>query len=168
MNNGRDNMMQSRNNEITRKRTKEFLLGWIWGVLLIIEWSLSFFFHSSDVIDILYWTGWIIFAMAMVLVFMPIIIFPRKGGIPKGKSFTETTILVDTGIYGIVRHPQYLGGGLFMLSFILIAQHWLIALFGISAMILLYINTIQEDRFLIEKFGADYERYMKEIGRAHV
>jgi len=54
--------------------------------------------------------GWIVWAFGMVLVIAPIVLFPRCGGVPKGKSFVNTTQLVDTGIYAIVRHPQYLGG----------------------------------------------------------
>ena len=37
---------------------------------------------------------------------LPIITFRRKGGVAKGESYIKTTVLVDTGIYAIVRHPQ--------------------------------------------------------------
>ena len=49
--------------------------------------------------------GWIVWAIGMILVMMPIVMFPRRGGIGKRKSFVNTTRLVDTGIYAIVRHP---------------------------------------------------------------
>jgi len=50
--------------------------------------------------------GWVVWGLGMVLVVAPIVMFPRRGGVPKGKSFISTTRLVDTGIYTIVRHPQ--------------------------------------------------------------
>ena len=58
----------------------------------------------------LFIVGWVIWAFGMVLVMAPIVVFPRRGGVPKGRSFVNTTRLVDTGIYSLVRHPQYLGG----------------------------------------------------------
>ncbi len=54
--------------------------------------------------------GGIVWAFGMVLVMAPIVMFPRHGGVPKGHRFVETTRLVDRGIYGVVRHPQYPGG----------------------------------------------------------
>ena len=54
--------------------------------------------------------GWLVWAAGMVLVMAPIVMFPRRGGVSRGKSFVHTTQLVDTGIYAVVRHPQYLGG----------------------------------------------------------
>ncbi|MFX1514612.1 MAG: methyltransferase family protein, partial [Promethearchaeota archaeon] len=99
---------------------------------------------------------------------MPFIVFPRKGGVPEGKSMIHTTILVDTGIYSVIRHPQYLGGAIIMFSLILFSQHWLVAAIGITAIVLLYITTIQEDKFLIKKFGVSYEDYMKCVPRWNI
>ena len=65
---------------------------------------------NYSLIQVLFYLGWVIWALGMVLVMAPIIIFPRRGGVAKGKSFVHTTRLVDTGIYAVVRHPQYLGG----------------------------------------------------------
>jgi protein-S-isoprenylcysteine O-methyltransferase Ste14 len=31
---------------------------------------------------------------------------PQEGGVAKGEGYIKTTVLVDTGIYAIVRHPQ--------------------------------------------------------------
>ena len=39
--------------------------------------------------------GWIVWIFGMVLVMAPLLLFPRRGGVPKGKSFVNTTRLVD-------------------------------------------------------------------------
>jgi len=44
-----------------------------------------------------------------------------KGGVAKGKSYIETTRLVDSSLYAIVRHPQYVAGMLFNLAMMLVA-----------------------------------------------
>ena len=158
-------MVNEIKNENVPDRKLECFIAWIWGVLLVGEWILSFFFIGSRMNQFIHWLGWGIFLLAFILVFMPIIIFPKKGNVPKGKNFTETTTLVDTGIYSIVRHPQYLGGGLFNLAFILISQHWVLALLGIPGMVIGYLSTIQEDKFLVKKFGQEYEKYKQKVPR---
>jgi protein-S-isoprenylcysteine O-methyltransferase Ste14 len=86
-----------------------------------------------------------------------------KGGVPKGQSYMKTTVLVEDGLYGIVRHPQYLAGILLNLALILISQHWLIAVLGFPAMILMYIDLKKADQLAIEKFGDAYREYMDRV-----
>ncbi len=43
----------------------------------------------------------------LVFGWLPVIEFRKRGGVKRGKSYINTTQLVDTGIYSIVRHPQY-------------------------------------------------------------
>ena len=54
---------------------------------------------------VLFVVGWVVWAFGMVLVMAPIVMFPRRGGVAKGKSFVNTTRLVNSGIYAVVRHP---------------------------------------------------------------
>ena len=108
--------------------------------------------------------GWIVWAVGMILVMAPIIMFPRRGGVPKGKSFVHTTQLVDTGIYAIVRHPQYLGGILaIFIATPLLYPHWLFVVLGILGIAILYWSTKEEEKRLIARFGGDYQAYMKRV-----
>ena len=94
----------------------------------------------------------------------PIVMFPRRGGVPKGKSFVNTTRVVSTGIYAVVRHPQYTGGiySIFLTT-LLWYPHWLFALLGAIGVILIYLSTRQEDKHLIEKFGDEYLDYKNRV-----
>jgi len=113
--------------------------------------------------------GWIVWAFGMVLVMAPIIMFPRRGGVARGKSFVHTTKLVDTGIYAVVRHPQYLGGilALFLANFLLY-PHWLFVVLGIPGVAIVYFSTGAEEKRLIERFGDDYLAYMKRVPRMNI
>lgn len=113
--------------------------------------------------------GWVVWAAGMVLVMAPIIMFPRRGGVAKGKSFVHTTRLVDTGIYSVVRHPQYLGGilALFLTTFLLF-PHWLFVVLGIPGIAVLYFSTTMEEKRLIEQFGNEYVDYMKRVPRVNI
>ena len=108
--------------------------------------------------------GCVTLVFGMVLVMAPIVIFPIRGGVAKGKSFVNTTRLVNTGIYAVVRHPQYTGGiyACFVTT-LLWYPHWLFAVLGIIGAILIYLSTKEEDKRLIEKFGNDYVAYMERV-----
>ena len=124
---------------------------------------------NPDHINVLGYLGWIIWAFGMVLVMAPIIMFPRRGGVAKGKSFVHTTRLVDTGIYTVVRHPQYLGGILaIFLTTPLLYQHWLFVVLGIPGTILVYLGARREDKDMIEKFGDEYKHYVQKVPRMDI
>jgi protein-S-isoprenylcysteine O-methyltransferase Ste14 len=113
--------------------------------------------------------GFIIWTFGMVLVMAPIVMFPRRGDVPKGKSFVSTTRIVDTGIYALVRHPQYTGGiyAIFITTFLLY-PHWLFAIFGILGIVVIVLGIKEEDKKLIKKFGDDYVSYMKRVPRMNI
>ncbi len=113
--------------------------------------------------------GWIVWAIGMALVMAPIIMFPRRGGVAKGKSFVNTTKLVDTGIYAVVRHPQYLGGILAVfLATLLLYPHWLFVVLGIPGVAILYLSTMAEEKRLIKRSGEDYKVYIKRVPRINL
>jgi protein-S-isoprenylcysteine O-methyltransferase Ste14/ubiquinone/menaquinone biosynthesis C-methylase UbiE len=113
--------------------------------------------------------GWIVWGIGMALIMAPIIMFPRHGGVPKGKSFVHTTKLVETGIYAVVRHPQYLGGILsIFITTLLWYPHWLFAVLGITGALVVYWSTLDEDKRLIEHYCATYIDYMRRVPRMNI
>ena len=113
--------------------------------------------------------GAVVWIFGMVLVMAPIIIFPRRGGVPKGKSFVNTTRLVDTGIYAVVRHPQYTGGvyAIFVTTLFLF-PHWLFLMLGAIGTVVVYLNCREEDQRLIRQFGDEYVEYMKRVPQMNI
>jgi protein-S-isoprenylcysteine O-methyltransferase Ste14 len=74
-----------------------------------------------------------------------------------------TTVLVESGPYGIVRHPQFLGVTLMACAAILVSQHWFFVLTG-APLIASMSTWIQEaEKHLLAKFGDDYRRYMEKV-----
>ncbi|MBN1687257.1 MAG: isoprenylcysteine carboxylmethyltransferase family protein [Spirochaetales bacterium] len=109
-------------------------------------------------------SGCVVWVFGMVLVMAPMVMFPRRGGVPKKKSYVHTTALVTSGIYAVIRHPQYTGGvySIFLTTF-LWYPHWLFAVLGVLGIAVVYISCREEDRNLISKFGSDYTEYMKKV-----
>jgi protein-S-isoprenylcysteine O-methyltransferase Ste14 len=127
-------------------------------------------FLLSDVsqIEILAYIGVGLYVVSgLVFGWLPVIEFRKKGRVRKGKSYIHTTQLVDTGIYSIVRHPQYVTFILWAIAGVLLFQHWIIILLGIPIAPLTYIDLIRADKDAIEKFGDDYKAYMKKVPRAN-
>jgi protein-S-isoprenylcysteine O-methyltransferase Ste14 len=98
---------------------------------------------------------------------LPVIEFRKKGEVKKGKSYIHTTKLVDTGIYSIVRHPQYITWMWWAVAGMFLFQHWIAVCLGIPIIPLTYIDLINADKDGIKKFGEDYKRYMQKVPRVN-
>ena len=124
----------------------------------------------SDVsqIEILAYVGVGLYVFSgVVFGWLPVIEFRKKGRVKKGRSYIHTTKLVDTGIYSIVRHPQFVTFILWAIAGMLLFQHWVIIILGIPIVPLTYIDLIRADKDAIEKFGDDYKAYMKRVPRVN-
>jgi protein-S-isoprenylcysteine O-methyltransferase Ste14 len=88
-----------------------------------------------------------------------------------GKNITDTVVtrrehtLVTSGPYRWVRHPFYIVVGLFFLANALAAANWFLLLTGGLVLALLVARTRKEEEKLIERFGDDYRKYMRQTGR---
>ena len=138
-------------------------------ILFISQIIVGIYFLSEVAqIQILAYTGVGLYAVSgLVFGCLPVIEFRKKGGVEKGKSYIHTTQLVDTGIYSIVRHPQYVTFILWAIAGMFLFQHWIIILLGISIVPLTYIDLIRADNNAIEKLGDDYRAYMKRVPRTN-
>jgi len=102
--------------------------------------------------------------LGMIFVVYPIAYFKRKGNVDKGKAYVHTNKVVNTGLYSIVRHVQYTGGILsIFVATPFLYPHWIFIILGIPGIFLIYLGTKREDRFLIEKFGAEYKEYKDKV-----
>ena len=133
------------------------------SIAIVVQYVLAFFVFRLRGEPILQWIGWGIWLLSAYLGIAPIFVLRRRGEVAAGKSYVHTTRLVDTNIYGVVRHPQYLAGICLSLAMIFMAQHWVIALLGILSIVMFAIDAKEADRQGIEKFGTAYQAYMKRV-----
>jgi protein-S-isoprenylcysteine O-methyltransferase Ste14 len=144
------------------------LLAWIWSVLLLLQMGLAFFVFNEPGLLGFKVAGWVIWVLGTVFALVPILTLRTRGRVPEGKSYMETTALVDTGIYAIVRHPQGGTAGILLnLALPLIGQHWLLMVLAAVGIVLIYIDTFRADKACIEKFGEEYVRYMQRVPRVN-
>jgi protein-S-isoprenylcysteine O-methyltransferase Ste14 len=107
--------------------------------------------------DSLRWFGVILYAAGGILRIWPVFVLGRRFSglvaIQSGHS------LVTTGIYGIIRHPSYLGALVFMLGGALVFRSGLGILLAAILLVPLVARIASEEKLLQSQFGAEYDAY---------
>ena len=139
---------------------------WIsWSILLVAQIVLCILFYNWADMKALTYIGYAVIVVGFIIGSKGVNTLKEKGKAPKGKSWIETTTLVDSGIYGTVRHPQYLSWILISIAMMFISQYWVVIIVGIAASVTIYMQARQDDQQQTEKFGEEYRRYMERVPR---
>jgi protein-S-isoprenylcysteine O-methyltransferase Ste14 len=103
------------------RKTRIILSSTILTIAAVGQIILSFILYNDNGNSIIRNTGWVILWISAVFGWLPILTLRKWGKVPEGNGYIPTTILVDRGVYAIVRHPQYLAGMLMGIALTLIA-----------------------------------------------
>jgi protein-S-isoprenylcysteine O-methyltransferase Ste14 len=150
-----------------KKILRPILVHSVW-LIIIAQYILAFFVYNLPGRAPLQVVGWGVWVLSLLFGIAPIFILGRRGGVPKGKSYVDTTRLVDTSLYAVVRHPQYLSGILFSVALMLMAQHWLVILLGLISATIMYFDIQSADREGIAQFGDEYRAYMRRVPQINI
>jgi protein-S-isoprenylcysteine O-methyltransferase Ste14 len=142
-------------------------LFWAYSILLFLPIILVFVFYNYYSLNFLVNAGWTLLVFTVIIIFLVGGEFRKKGRAPRGKSIVHTTVLVDSGVYAVVRYPQYLVFILFVLALVLMSQHWLCVISGVLGSALFYKDVLREELMSVEKFGDDHKRYMERVPRVN-
>ncbi|HRW22346.1 MAG: isoprenylcysteine carboxylmethyltransferase family protein [Proteiniphilum sp.] len=77
----------------------------------------------------------------------------------------EDTVLKSKGIYRISRNPMYVGFGLFTISSMIYTMNYTIIALGLFSLVVYHLIIKSEEKFLLNRFGDDYEVYRKKVKR---
>jgi len=146
---------------------KEWIASAFLGVAFIIQLLLSFLSYNSLNLNIIVYLGWILLACSLVI-FMSSNILQKTGGVPEGKRYAQTTLLVDSGIYGLIRHPIYFSIILLSLALASISQHWVSALASVPIIVAMYWWMILEEKITLARLGKPYGMYMQRVPRLNI
>ena len=105
-----------------------------------------------------------------LIVFVPLFLIGAYYGIAgvKGTSLkvAEThraNKIITSGVYSVVRHPQYLGGLLAHVGITFLFSAWF-SLLSTSIMVLLvFLISWKEEKELSKEFGKEFQEYAKEV-----
>jgi protein-S-isoprenylcysteine O-methyltransferase Ste14 len=125
--------------------------------LIILSWTI---WKRGDIAPLSY-MGYVLYVPAILLTISTFIALKRKGKPTSG--WEHTTVLIDSGVFGLVRHPLYLGGALLTLGTILIAQSAPVIISGIAGLFCYWTASKKEELYNIRKFGDKYQDYLKKV-----
>ena len=132
--------------------------------LVVNGLSIALFFYiasaskAPDAPPTLRYIAWLLFGMGLILVTFSIVALTtnREAG------------LIERGVYGVIRHPMYLGAIFLFLSWIFFLPHWIVLLISLSNVAIVYWFILQGERSNIARFGASYQRYMETVPRVNL
>lgn len=113
----------------------------------------------------LYVAGTVALLLSIAFFVPPFYLLKKHGEVEQGRSYFETNRLVDRGVYGIVRHPQYLGYILLVVGFTLRCQRISTTLLGVVGVLMFYLQAVREERFCLRQLGANYAAYQAKVPR---
>lgn len=106
--------------------------------------------------------------LALMALNLPLLVWMFRS---LGRNITPTVKtraehqLVTSGPYRYIRHPLYTFGSLFFFGAALVAGNWFLFACAIVALWALFSRTPLEERMLVQRFGSQYEDYMRMTGR---
>jgi len=117
-------------------------------------------------VDLPEWLRWLGLAMGAASVGLAYWVFSSLGRNVSPTVVTRKThTLVPHGPYRWVRHPLYLMGLIAYAGFALLAENAFIALMTALTFTVLNIRLPKEEARLIERFGSEYQEYMRHTGK---
>jgi protein-S-isoprenylcysteine O-methyltransferase Ste14 len=119
---------------------------------------LGFTLDTPDVLRPLSVFGWILLVCGMGLVVWSIVALARS----------RDAGLIEGGVYGLVRHPMYLGAMVCFLAFFFFCPHVLVLSIVALNLAVVYAFILQGERQNALKFGDAYRRYMETVPRINL
>ncbi|MGB3340473.1 MAG: isoprenylcysteine carboxylmethyltransferase family protein [bacterium] len=130
--------------------------------MFIVVWVADSFFLKCSTFFSLYIPWYVQIPPAILILFASGYLAQNGLKTVFGEVRAEPEV-VDKGVFGLVRHPIYLGAILFYLAMIILT----ISLFSISIflVIIVFYNYLAryEEKLLLDKFGSEYEKYMNRV-----
>jgi protein-S-isoprenylcysteine O-methyltransferase Ste14 len=143
---------------------------WVIGALTALGLIDAYLPAYTDRIDFLTfggeavrWAGFILYSIGGVLRLAPIFVLGwRFSGLV---AIQPGHRLVTTGLYGVIRHPSYLGLFVLTLGWGLAFRSGVGVIIAVLMLVVLLARIEAEERLLSETFGAEYDAYRSRTWR---
>jgi protein-S-isoprenylcysteine O-methyltransferase Ste14 len=136
-----------------RRETKDKIFMVILGIAFFLNIIAINLFPLN--IEELVVAGYTIFGIGALLYILSVLTLRKKG----------VSNIVDSGIYGVIRHPMYLGAMIMFFSHIFLGQNWIVAIGTTVALACCYLIILSDEEQNLEKYGDDYKLYMQKVPR---
>jgi protein-S-isoprenylcysteine O-methyltransferase Ste14 len=128
------------------------------SIYLLILLNFRVWFH--DPFSLYQVISWVLLILSAYFGLTGYLLLKRKGR--SSKNFENTTVLVKSGVYRLIRHPLYfslflLGTGVMMKD-----PQGLSLVLGFVNLVAVWFTALTEEKEMVKKFGEPYKEYMKE------
>lgn len=143
---------------------------WVIGALTLLGFIDAYLPAYTDRIDFLTfggeavrWLGFLLYTAGGVLRIAPVFVLGRRfSGLV---AIQPGHRLVTTGLYGVIRHPSYLGLFVLTLGWGLAFRAGVGVIIAVLMLIVLFARIKAEERLLSETFGPEYDAYRSRTSR---
>jgi protein-S-isoprenylcysteine O-methyltransferase Ste14 len=104
--------------------------------------------------------GFVLYVPSALLIAMTFIALNTKG---KATQMTESSKLITSGIFGIIRQPMTLGIALWAIALIMVFQSFFSLILCIVVIFCMWISARTEIAYNIRKFGEAYTQYAQHV-----
>ena len=139
-----------------KKKVLEYLSYFFNAATIFVYFILIIILNDPPSYAILNFVGFMFLGLGMIFLVM---------SLRQHKDKEEPTVVFDNGVYGIVRHPMYLGAIFFFIAMVCFLPHWIMMILSPLNVLLIYRFMPLEEEKNIEKFGESYHRYMADVPR---
>lgn len=147
----------------------ENIMGWATFSVIPIEIISVILYPKMTLIPalksfpVLQWTGLAIAAIGVA--FFIVAMLTMSDSWRAGILDSDKTVFVQKGIYRISRNPAFVGFDLMYIGLLLAFPNIIHLLFAIFPIVMLHLQIRQEEVFLRNTFGAEYEEYCRKVRR---
>jgi protein-S-isoprenylcysteine O-methyltransferase Ste14 len=137
---------------------------WVIAALGVLSFIDAYLPAYTDRIDFLTfggegvrWVGFLLYSVGGVLRLVPVFVLGRRfSGLV---AIQPEHRLVTNGLYGVIRHPSYLGLFVSVLGWALAFRSGVGVIIAVMMLVVLLARIKSEERLLSETFGAEYDAY---------
>lgn len=148
-----------------RNTWQDWVATFVGSVLAVAMIAVLALLTNPRAVAAVQYVGIALFALAglMFAFHVYMLILPRRR-----KTWGYVGGLDDTGLYGVVRHPLYLGVIVMYVAAILVGQSWPAAAVAVPGIAVMYWSMLLEERWNRQRFGDDYVSYMQRVPRLNI
>jgi protein-S-isoprenylcysteine O-methyltransferase Ste14 len=128
------------------------------SIYLLVLLNIRTWFHDPFSLNQV--ISWILLILSAYFGLSGFLLLKRKG--KSSRNFENTTVLVKSGVYSLIRHPLYF-------SLFLLGTGVMMKDPGVPSLILgavnlaaVWLTALTEEKEMVEKFGDAYKEYMQE------
>lgn len=158
-----------KSNQIAKNtvHNKEFFIEFLMKIatfLVVIVEVVSIVFNIYREIPLFFRFIGVIFSIFGVCLFA-ISVWQMRDNWRAGLARNDKRELVQTGVYTMSRNPAFLGFDLVYIGILFSFFNLILLFFTIFPIVMLHLQILQEERYLVEIFGEEYVKYQKKVGR---